>query len=68
MSKNNFYDSLLLQDGHELMKIKPPRDFTSWFNLRVQVIANRKPVAVTDMSETTLRNLLNSHPYNSFPV
>ncbi|MBN1366109.1 MAG: chloride channel protein [Syntrophaceae bacterium] len=68
MSRHNFYDSILLQDGHELMKIKPPRDFQSWFKLRVQVIANKKPVAVNDMSETALRELLISHPYNSFPV
>ena len=68
MARHNFYDSLLLQDGHELIKIKPPRDFKSWHNLRVQVIANKKPVAVEDMSETSLKTLLANHPYNCFPV
>src|SRR5208282_621975 len=27
---HNFYDALLLQDGHELIRIKPPRDLGSW--------------------------------------
>jgi CIC family chloride channel protein len=68
LSKHNFYDSLLLQEGHELIKIKPPRDLKSWHNLRVHLIANKKPVAVSDMSEKALRDLLAGHPYNSFPV
>ena len=68
MSKHNFYDSILLQDGHELIKIKPPRDFKSWHNLLVQFIANKKPVAVKDLSETALKDLLVNHPFNCFPV
>ena len=67
-AKHNFYHSLLLQDGHELIKIKPPRDFKSWHNLRVQVIANKKPVVMDDTSETSLRTLLANHPYQCFPV
>ena len=67
-TQHNFYDSLLLQDGHDLIKIKPPRDFKSWRNLRVQVIANPKPVIVNDLSEAALRNILKNHPYNCFPV
>jgi CIC family chloride channel protein len=47
-AKHNFYDSLLLQDGYELIKIKPPRDFESWRNLPVQMIANKKPVVVSN--------------------
>ncbi len=68
MSKHNFYDSILLQDGHELIKIKPPRDFKSWHNLLVQFIANKKPVAVKDLSETALKDILINHPFNCFPV
>jgi CIC family chloride channel protein len=67
-AKHNFYDSLLLQDGHELIKIKPPRDFKGWRNLQVQVIANKNPVVVDDVSEASLRTLLDKHPYNCFPV
>ncbi len=31
--RHNFYDALLLQDGHELIRIKPPRDLESWQKL-----------------------------------
>ena len=67
-AKHNFYDSLLLQDGHELIKIKPPRDFESWRNLQVQVIANKEPVVVRDTSEASLKALLADYPYRCFPV
>lgn len=67
-ANHNFYDSLLLQDGHELIKIKPPRDLRSWHNLKVRVIANQNPVIVNDLSETALKALLDNHPYNCFPV
>lgn len=68
VSKHNFYDSILLQDGHELIKIKPPRDFKSWHNLRVHVISNKKFTAINNMSEKALREILADHPYNCFPV
>ncbi len=67
-ARHNFYDSLLLQDGHELIKIKPPRDFESWRNLQVQIIANKNPVVVSDVSETSLKALLADHPYRCFPA
>ncbi|HDS05886.1 MAG TPA: chloride channel protein, partial [Deltaproteobacteria bacterium] len=67
-AEHNFYDSILLQDGHELIKIKPPHDFKSWHNLRVREIANQKPVIVRDMSEGELKTILAKHPYNRFPV
>jgi len=67
-AKHNFYDTLLLQDGHELIKIKPPRDFESWRNLQVEMIANKKPVVVDDPSETSLIALLANYPYQCFPV
>ena len=35
--KHNFYDALLLQDGHELIHIKPPADMAAWRNLPVSV-------------------------------
>ena len=66
--RNNFYDAILQQDGHELVKLKPPRDLKSWQNLPVSVIANFKPVVVNDLSEAALNGLLAKHPYSRFPV
>ena len=67
-AKHNFYDSLLLQDGHELIKIKPPRDFESWRNLHVHMIANKKPIIVNDTSAMALKTLLANHRYHRFPI
>ena len=66
--KHNFYDAMLLQDGHELTHIKPPRDLESWQKLPVSVIANFKPVVIRDLSEPALKKTLDEHPYLRFPV
>lgn len=68
VTRCNFYDAMLQQDGHELMKLKPPRDLQSWQNLPISAIANFKPIAVHDLSETALKDLLAKHPYSRFPV
>lgn len=66
--KENFYDALLLQDGHELIKIRPPLDIKSWQNLPISSIANPHPIILKDLSENHLREILEKHPYNCYPV
>jgi CIC family chloride channel protein len=66
--KLNFYDALLLQDGHELIKIRPPLDIKSWQNLPISSIANPHPIVVENLSESHLRDILENHPYNYFPI
>jgi CBS domain-containing protein len=64
----NFYDALLVQDGHELHKIRPPQDLHGWQNLPIGAIANPHPVMVTSLVEDDLRRLLERHPYERFPL
>jgi CIC family chloride channel protein len=64
----NFYDALLVQDGHELHKVRPPLDLQSWQNLPVSAIANPRPVVVTDLSPPSLQNAVGRHPFAHFPV
>jgi CIC family chloride channel protein len=64
----NFYDAILVQDGHELIKIRPPLDLHSWQNLPISTIANLRPVLATSLLEQDLRALLDKHPYRVFPV
>jgi chloride channel protein, CIC family len=64
----NFYDALLVQDGHELHKIRPPLDLTSWQNLAVSAIANPKPIVVRELTVPRLKEVVDRYPYNSFPV
>lgn len=64
----NFYDALLVQDGHELHKVRPPLDLHSWQNLPVSAIANPRPVVVTDLSAPALRAVVDRYPFAHFPV
>jgi chloride channel protein, CIC family len=68
LQPHNFYDEVLLQDGHQIQHLIPPRDLRSWQNLPVSAIANFKPIAIEDTSETALHVLLDKHPYRNFPV
>lgn len=64
----NFYEALLVQDGHELHKVKPPLDLRSWQNLPVSAIANYRPVVVHSLSAEELRKAIEKYPYNNFPI
>lgn len=64
----NFYDAALVQDGHELHKIRPPLDLQSWQNLAVSAIANPRPVVVRSLDPKKLHDVVDQYPYNSFPV
>jgi chloride channel protein, CIC family len=65
---NNFYDSLLIQDGNDLIKIRPPQDIRGWKELPVSAIANKKPVVLSDLSVDNLKKTVEKYPYNNFPV
>ncbi len=66
--KHNFYETILAQDGHELSTISPPRDLETWQNQSVAVIANWKPVILTDLSVPELQKALTRYPFQIFPV
>jgi CIC family chloride channel protein len=68
MNRHNFYDALLEQDSHRLEHVRPPRDLHSWRRLPVSAIANFKPVLVGNLGAQQVRETLNSHPYQKFPV
>jgi len=68
MNPENFYDALLVQDGHRIEKVRPPRDLLSWQQSLVADILTDKPVVVADLAPAALQTLLKSHPYERFPV
>ncbi len=68
LNDHNFYDSLLLQDGHNLEHVIPPRDLQGWQQLPVSAIANFQPVIIGDLSPAKLQEQLAAHPYQRFPV
>lgn len=68
MNRESFYDALLAQDGHQLEHVRPPRDLHGWRQLPVSAITNFKPVIVRELESAALRQLLDGHPYQQFPV
>lgn len=68
LSRRNFYEEILVQDGHQLEHVVPPRDLQSWQQLPLSAIANFQPVVVRDTNPAQLRKLLLKHPYQRFPV
>ena len=66
--KLNFYDALLVQDGHELHKIRPPLDLQSWQRLPISAVASPNPVGLSGLGENEMREALDRHPFSAFPV
>ncbi|MBU4460679.1 MAG: chloride channel protein, partial [Verrucomicrobia bacterium] len=67
-SGRNFYEAILLQDGHELSHINPPRDLQAWQDQPVSVIANPRPVVLHGLAAPELREALDRYPFRAFPV
>ena len=63
----NFYEAALLQDGHRMEHIVPPRDLQGWQNLPVSAIAHFDPVVAEGLEPPALQEIMN-HSYNRFPV
>ena len=68
MTRENFYDAILEQDGHKLEKLLPPRDLQSWQNLSVSAIANFQPVVLNTLEPTEVEIFLKTHAFSHFPV
>ncbi len=68
MNDENFYDALLVQDGHRMEHVRPPRDLMSWHQLPVLAILTLKPVVITGLSPEEIERILKTHPYERFPV
>lgn len=68
MTRENFYDAILEQDGHKLEKLLPPRDLQSWQKLPVSTIANFQPVVLNNLEPANVENFLKQNPFAYFPV
>ncbi len=65
---HSFYDALLVQDGHNLQHVIPPRDLRSWQQLPASTIMNFEPIVLHDLTPESMKAAIESHPYNYFPV
>ena len=67
-SSMNFYEALLVQDGHEYHKIKPPVDIQSWQSLPISVIMNPKIAFAASIEIPEIERCIESYPYKAFPL
>jgi len=68
LNHHSFYEEILVQDGHRLDHVVPPRDLQAWQQLPVSAIATLQPVVLSDLSPPALQKLLRNQPYQRFPV
>lgn len=68
MNSESFYDGLLVQDGHRIDHVRPPRDLQSWQQLPVALIMTERPAVITELSRATMEQALKAHPYDRFPA
>lgn len=68
MSRENFYEAVLAQDGQHVTQLVPPRSLRTWMELPSARIANFSPIVVTDLSPEVLHAFLTAHAHDRFPV
>jgi CIC family chloride channel protein len=68
LNRQSFYEEIIQQDGHQLEHVVPPRDLQAWQQLPVSAIAIFRPVVIEDCSADSLVKILETHPYERFPV
>lgn len=68
LNRENFYDAVLTQDGHQIEHVRPPRGLQGWQLLPVSAIANFRPVVLGDLNASEIQKALKTHPYQRFPV
>lgn len=68
LCRHGFYDEILVQDGHKLEHVIPPRDLRGWQEVPVSAIANFNPISMTSTEPLHVAEILRTHPYAVFPV
>ncbi len=68
LTRDNFYEAVLAQDGHHIERIVPPRSLRAWMELPVARIANFDPCIVRDLAPGALTEFLANHSHDRFPV
>ena len=68
LTKENFYDEVLTQDGIVLVHVIPPRDLRSWQAYPVSAIANFHPVMLDSLEPEKMKAVLEKNQFKRFPV
>lgn len=68
LTRDNFYTDALTRDGHDLVKLIPPRTLEEYRQSRLGSVANFRPVCTTVLESSELKKLLAQHPYQRIPA
>ena len=63
-----FYDAILMQDGIDISRLRPPRDISNWLQWPISTVATAAPDCITHLDPTSLGWLLATNSHNRFPV
>ncbi len=66
LNRQNFYDALLTQDGHQIEHVRPPRDLQSWQQLPVSAIASFQPVMLRSLNTAEIKAMLKGASLSAF--
>ncbi|MEM9445369.1 MAG: chloride channel protein [Verrucomicrobiota bacterium] len=66
--KNNFYEAVIEQDGHDLKHMVPPRDIRQWQQRTVASAASFDPIVITSLEWNHVSKIFKKYPHNRFPV
>src|SRR3981081_1444712 len=65
--QHNFYEQILVDDGHSLKKVMPPRDLRSWQEYPISAIANFKATFVRENDSEQLRTIFETASFDRLP-
>jgi chloride channel protein, CIC family len=68
LTRSNFYDAILEQDGYKLEKLLPPRDLQRWQKMPVSAIANFHPVVLNSLDTAEIEKILAAYSFANYPV
>jgi CIC family chloride channel protein len=60
---HGFYEQVLVDDGHILNRVMPPRNFREWESYPVSAIANYQPEVLHTLDKDSLESVLNQFVY-----
>ena len=68
MTRENFYEAVLAQDGQHVEHLVPPRSLRTWMELPSARIANFTPTVIADLTPGAMQEFLAGHTHDRFPV
>jgi CIC family chloride channel protein len=66
--QHSFYEQILVDDGHSLKKVMPPRDLRSWQEYPISAIANFNPTFAREDDSEQLQKIFETASFDRLPI